>query len=308
MELQFWGYEVGNVLATIAGAGGFLSFYNIIQTVTDEQSSGALAVSFQLLTLYPDASVTLGLGALVLVVPALRASVFSKWHSQSLNAIDLMTTIVALSILCYSILLETSWIAIAGSFFVLASCLLRQCHGNPVLLKIGGLALACGGIGLAAYGLQTALSAVATEENRSVLMGVLTLVTGFYVFFAGLLTYEGGIFAIESISKQDIDCADGVWLARLIHPINGLLARCVLHYTDKPIMDMNERISKPAIFWVSDDTRDNRPFKTSMLARLPWRLFTGVAALFSLTPAGFAFFTANVCWAIGDVAIGSEDW
>ena len=308
MEVQFWGYELGNVVATIAGAGGFLSFYQIIKTVGDSQGADSIAAIGQLFTLYPDAAVTLGLGMLVLLMPLVRARVSSGYHPRRLNALDLTTTIVALTILCYSILLQASWIAIASSCFVVGSCLLRQCRNNPILLKAAGLVLALGGIGLAMFGLQFVISTTAIDNNRLVTMGVLTSATGLYIFLAGLLTYEGGIYATRDFIGENIDTTDGVWFSQLAHPANGLLARFVFNRSDKLIMTLNHRISKPAIFWASQHTKNSKPFKTSMLARLPWRIMTGLAALVTMTPAGFAFFTANVFWAFGDLAIGSEDW
>lgn len=76
MELQFWGYEIGNVLATIAGAGGFLSFFYSIEAVFKNSSAGESTAIQQLFTNYPDAAVTVGLGTIVLTVPALRARLF----------------------------------------------------------------------------------------------------------------------------------------------------------------------------------------------------------------------------------------
>ena len=307
MELQFWSYEIGNVLATIAGAGGFYVFYRVIQSVFGNPTATVCSSLGQLLTLYPDATVTLGLGTLVLVVPALRARFFSTRHPQWLNAVDLTTTVVAAAILCYSLLLDTSWIAVASSCFVLGSCLLRQCRSNPLLLKAGGLALAGGGLGLALFGLQIVMSQPSIEENPIFWMGALSFITGIYVMFASLLTYEGGIHASRDFISEKGDSEDRIWLSRIAHPESGLLQGLLVH-ADGPIMNFNRGVSKPAVFWASVDTRQRLPFKTSMLARLPWRVLTGLAALWSLTPEGFAFFTANVCWALGDIAIGSEDW
>lgn len=225
-----------------------------------------------------------------------------------MNVLDSAITSTALVILCYAIILDTSWIAIASSSFVVASCFLRQCRENPILIKAGGIALVCGGIGLTLYGLQVALPVAFDKDYAVFAMGTLTLVTGFYVVFAGLLTYEGGIFATRDFLCEVDNGNNDIWLRKLTHPDNGLLSRRAFAYMDKPVMDLNYRITKPSIFWVSDNTKNNHPFKTSMLARLPWRVLSGLAALISLTPAGCAFFTANICWAIGDVAIGSEDW
>ena len=45
-----------------------------------------------------------------------------------------------------------------------------------------------------------------------------------------------------------------------------------------------------------------------MWARLPWRVLTAAAALATGTEQGVTFATANLCWSLGDVAIGSLDW
>ena len=42
MELQFWGYEGGNVLATIAGAGGFGAFAGKVGAVVEDSQLSAL--------------------------------------------------------------------------------------------------------------------------------------------------------------------------------------------------------------------------------------------------------------------------
>ena len=125
---------------------------------------------------------------------------------------------------------------------------------------------------------------------------------------AGLLTCKEGIYATRDSKGNNIDSPDKVWFFQLAHPANGLLARFVFNRSDKLIITLNHCVLKPAIFWASQHTKKSKPFKTSMLARLPWRIMTGLAALVNMTPAGFAFFTANVFWAFGDLAIGSEDW
>lgn len=45
-----------------------------------------------------------------------------------------------------------------------------------------------------------------------------------------------------------------------------------------------------------------------MMARLPWRVATAIAALLVGGSAALVFALANLCWAIGDFAIGSLDW
>ena len=63
----------------------------------------------------------------------------------------------------------------------------------------------------------------------------------------------------------------------------------------------------PGLFWVPQRTKASRPFRTSMLARLPWRVVAGALALATGTAAGACFALANLLWAVGDVAIGALD-
>ena len=63
----------------------------------------------------------------------------------------------------------------------------------------------------------------------------------------------------------------------------------------------------PGLFWIPEATKRSRPFRTSMLARLPWRAITGGLALATGTAAGACFALANLLWALGDVAIGALD-
>lgn len=51
-ELQFWGYEGGNVLAAIAGAGGFIAFYNGLLSVGDALSTICALLSLSRLSIF----------------------------------------------------------------------------------------------------------------------------------------------------------------------------------------------------------------------------------------------------------------
>jgi len=70
-ELQFWGYEGGNVLAAVAGAGGFIAFYNDLRSVGDVPLHDLSAGIVGAFTSYPDVLVTTGLALIVLLTVTL---------------------------------------------------------------------------------------------------------------------------------------------------------------------------------------------------------------------------------------------
>jgi len=304
MELQFWGYEGGNILATVAGAGGFGAFAGKVDTVLQDSQSSLLQKVHTLSTLYPDAFVTIALGALVVLAPLVRRAAESG-GTRAVNMVDLGGTMLGLAILGYALDRDTSWITVSASSFVVASSFLRQCKHNPFLMKAGGLALALGGAALAAFGLDGLTGAVG---GMQLALGVLTAGTGLYVIGASLLTYQGGIYETAAYRESGSPRGPRGWVAALIHPIKGILAQAFARVLDRPIAWTNRRLVNPAIFWASKKTKRRKPFATSMWARLPWRLAAGGVAFASGTPQGIAFGLANVGWAIGDLSIGSLDW
>lgn len=70
-ELQFWGYEGGNVLAAVARAGGFIAFYNALRSVGDVPLHDLSAGIVGALMSYPDVLVTTGLALIVLLAVTL---------------------------------------------------------------------------------------------------------------------------------------------------------------------------------------------------------------------------------------------
>ena len=309
LELQFWGYEGGNVVATVAGAGGFSEFFNKVDGVLSHIDMTALQ-KFQVLSAdYPDAFVTIGLGAVVLLASVVRRAAEGAGGEPAMNLIDFSIALVALGILGYAFAHDTSWITVSASAFVVGSSFLRQCRHNPFLLKAGGLALALGGAALAAFGVEGLIHAMAGSEALHLTLGALTVGTGIYVTGASLLTYQGGIYETAAYAAgAGGERRLGGALARLIHPTEGLIARFFTRSLDRPIAWAGDHIVNPAIFWASRETKQQRPFAASMWARLPWRLATGSVAMATGTPQGMAFGLANLGWIIGDLSIGSLDW
>lgn len=307
LDVQFAGYEGGNIIAAIAGAGGPAAFANDISTTFGDNTSITNQV-YSLAANYPDATVTIGLGALVLLSPAVR-KLANTYGTLAENVVDIVVSLLAMTILGYALTQDSSWITIAASSFVVASSFLRQSAENPFLLKLGGVFLTFGGLALALFGFENLQSPLIQTDVTGATMGLLTLGTGVYVAGAGLLTYEGGIFAMMGHRPDESGRQISASLAaKLLDPNHGYLPRLFSRHLDKPIQWINERAIKPAIFWVSSTTKASKPFATSMWARLPWRLMTGLAAIATGTAAGFTFAAANAGWALGDVAIGSMDW
>ncbi|MEM6466644.1 MAG: hypothetical protein AAF679_09090 [Pseudomonadota bacterium] len=280
-EIQFWGYESGNVLAALAGAGGFAAVWADLQTV---QAEGGTLLT--LLALVPDATVAIGLVGLVLGISALR---YCCGTDRARSVIDRTTVLLALVILTGTLLLEVSWITLAAVFFVTGSTLLRYVAQHPVFLKLGSLMLAAGGLSLTGFGVSLALAA-----PEPALLPILTVLTGIYVAGSSLLTYQGGMVlcATASAPKSPALAAMAAGLSRL----------------DEPFQAMALTFSQIALVWVPGAIKDSKPFLTSMWARLPWRVLTALAALATGTPEGLALALANGAWALGDVSIGALDW
>lgn len=296
-ELQFWGYEGGNVLAAVAGAGGFAAFYTGLVSVDDLPGrtwTDDIALSF---SAFPDIVVTVGLAVIVLLTIALSPLVGKK-NRQAKSWIDGGASILGLILIGTALFFGANWITFAAVCFVSGSALLRLCRLSPVYLKLGGLMLAAGGVALAAYGIGS------LQSYDSVILSVLTCLTGVFVTFASLLTYQGGI--LECDSHQRSNNSDS---ARTdpFHPDN-LIGQTLKNRLDRPVTALVNYIALPSVFWVSGKTKANSPLLTSMWTRLPWRVLTAVAAVATGTVVGALFGIANMLWALGDVAIGALDW
>ena len=293
MELQFWGYETGNILAAIAGSGGLWLFQERIGGLLVATSgAGWPGRAARLLEEVPDAAVAVGL--VVLVLASFTAERLARLvrRPQLARRSDRLAVGVAAVLLASALWLGSSWITVSAVCFIAGSALLRLVPASPLFLKLGALALVLGGIGLAAHGALSMVGGAITG------LGILITLTGFYVAGAGLFTYVGGIHACAAARRSG---PSAVFHPR--GPINQVLARL-----DPLIERLARRVFLPAVFWVGANTKSRFPFKTAMYARLPLRLATGAAALATQTPEGMALALANALWAVGDAAIGSLDW
>jgi len=307
MELQFWGYESGNILAAIGGVGGFGVFLQQLSIGASANNHSLLGSLAWLATESPDAIAVIGIGLIALLAPLLRKLAVKTARIPLINAFDLSVVFLSLAVLGFTLNASTSWITVAGASFVVASSLLRFAMKNPLFLKLGGLFLQLGGLALAVFGFIALKDAI---YFTGAIFGLLTCCTGYYVFAAGGLTYLGGIFQSNELRANSRPGASGnTSLAnKLLHPVTGGLSRLLFNTTDWVIANLANRLFNPSIFWVTKKDKQNQPFYTSMMARLPWRVATAIAALSIGNPAALVFALANVCWAIGDIAIGSIDW
>ena len=219
-ELQFWGYEGGNVLAAIAGAGGFAAFYNgliSVSTMPTQSVTARIAAAF---TDYPDILVTAGLAIIVLATILFG----SDERPRAKLWIDWIASLTGLVLVGTALYFGASWITFAAVSFVCASALLRLCRVSPVFLKLGGLMLAAGGLGLAGFG-------ISVIHIQPVLLAILTVLTGIYVVFASLMTYQGGIFECSGSGNSQPPGARH----SLFDP-RSAIARLLERWIDRPVV------------------------------------------------------------------------
>ncbi len=279
LNIQFVGYEGGNIIAAVAGAGGLASLWAGVQGSADTEAHSWLTSVFQY---YPDVAVTLGVALVIVWIVVLRGLLGQFVPGQSQGWVDHVAAVAGLGLVGVALAYGTTWLTASAVFFVVGSAFLRQATEHPVLLKIGGLSLSLGGFSLSMSGAQQGLT----------LLGVVTALTGLSVVFAGLLTYKGGYFVCldQSEDKQQ-----------------GWLQKILSRWIDQPVLWFVSRVITPSLFWINDDTKRERPFLTSMWARLPFRALAGTVAMATATPEGAVFAVACAFWALGDAAIGSLD-
>lgn len=311
MEYQFWCYETGNVIAAIAGSGGFSAFVQNLSGVFNDATLSSIGKIQALTSNYPDATAALGIATVVLAAPFARKAA-QRISAKALNVTDAALTAGSAGILGYAIGNDASLITTSASSFVLGSAFLRQSGSNPFFLKLGGLGLAGGGAFLAAFGVENGMKDLRAEhvEAARCAMDCLTAATGVYVTSASFLTYEGGIYAtkdFEAAQKENEPSQEEhaqSWVSKLTHPTKGSLAKFFASKVDKPIQALNEAARKSILRYIPKKIRNSQPFYTSMWARLPWRAALGAAAVVNGNPA---FAVSNALWGGGDVMIGLED-
>lgn len=305
-EVQFWGYETGNVIASITGAGGIGAFFD---SLMDAYRSGGRSPAAAILWLAretPEVFATLGVIAIVVIAWPLGNAVRRRFGATAADAVNALAVPLALGLLGYALIREANMFTVAACSFVVGSCLLRGAAHLPLLLKLGGLALSVGGAALAGAGVMVMAARSVGPGGAALAFSVATFLSGVFVTGAGFLTYQGGCYAMEAARGTGARDAQGGVLARLLSS-TGALATWMARNVDPVVQWCVEWLVHPGLFWIPRGVKERQPFMTSMLARLPWRVITGSLALATGTAIGAAFAVANVLWAIGDVAIGSLD-
>lgn len=302
LEVQFWGYEVGNIVASITGAGGPGAFGDSFAQAWRVHGPAPFAIALWLARTHPETFATLGVMMIVIVAFPLGSAVERRFGPRAADAVNALAVPLALALLAFAIARNANLFTVAACAFVVGSCLLRGAGHYPLLLKLGGLALAFGGLCLAGAGVMVLAVALFGAGPLGTALAACTFLSGVFVAGAGLLTYRGGCFAVAAAAAAPPEAG----LRRLISPAGpfaGFLARRI----DGPVEAAIHHLVLPGLFWIPAQMKADKPFLTSMWARLPWRLAAGALAVASGETAGACFALANLLWAVGDVAIGSLD-
>lgn len=306
LEVQFWGYEIGNIIASITGAGGFGAFADSFAAAHRTTGNNPVALTLWLARTHPETFATLGVMTIVVIAFPLGAAVERRFGPRAADAVNALAVPLALALLAFAIARQTNLFTIAACAFVVGSCLLRGADHFPLLLKLGGLALAFGGLSLAGAGVMVLAVALFGAGPLGTALAMTTFLSGVFVAGAGLLTYQGGCFAVAEALATEGRPPKHAPLRALLAPA-GPIAAFLARRLDPVIAWAIRSLVHPGLFWVPQRTKASRPFQTSMLARLPWRALTGGLALATGTAAGASFALANLLWALGDVAIGALD-
>lgn len=305
LNLQFFFYEGGNLIAAIAGAGGLGSLARDLESLRFS-SEGPVSVWLgvqRMMAGYPELTIVLSILLVAIIGPILRDQsmrlIPGRLRRPVGMGVDVLLTGLALTILVYSLIRAAAPIACAAAAFVVSSALFRQAADRPLFLKIGACALALGG----AFLTLTGLAGLSGGTDRAVLLALLTALTGAAVVLASLLAYEGGMHACRN-APEIRGPMHGIW-DWLLHSQRGIAARALSRLADRPVTSLNRIAQKTVLRPIPPEIRATSPFITAMWVRLPWRVLTGAAAVAS---GAWAFAVANLAWAMGDVAMASIDW
>jgi hypothetical protein len=306
LEVQFWGYEVGNIVASITGAGGLRAFADSFAEAYRTSGFAPLALALWLAREHPETFATVGVMAIVVIAFPLSAAVARRFGPRAADAVNALAVPLALALLAFAVVRTANLFTVAACAFVVGSCLLRGAGHFPLLLKLGGLALSVGGLTLAGAGVMVLAAQMFGAGGLGVALSAATFLSGVFVAGAGLLTYQGGCFVMREVQTTGGGEVPRGIVQRLLSargPLAGFMARRL----DPPVDWSIRWLVHPGLFWIPERTKRTQPFRTSMLARLPWRLIAGTLALATGTAAGACFALANLLWAVGDVAIGALD-
>ena len=150
LEVQFWGYETGNIIASITGAGGMRAFFDSLAEAGRSNGYAPAALGLWLARTHPETFATLGVVAIVVVAFPLSAAVRRHFGPRAAEAVNALAVPPALALLGFAIVRNANLFTVAACAFVVGSCLLRGAGHQPLLLKLGGLALTFGGLRRAA--------------------------------------------------------------------------------------------------------------------------------------------------------------
>jgi hypothetical protein len=151
LEVQFWGYETGNIAASITGAGGPRAFLDSLLEAHRSIGLHPGAMPLRLARQHPETFATIGVLAIVVAFP-LSAAVERRFGARAADAVNALAVPLALALLAFAIARQANLFTVAACAFIVGSCLLRGAGHFPLLLKLGGLALAFGGLTLAGAG------------------------------------------------------------------------------------------------------------------------------------------------------------
>lgn len=250
-EVQFWGYEIGNVIASMTGAGGVGAFLLDLHEAWQVSGQSAWRAAIWLAQHFPETFATMGV--IVMVVLAYPVAKLAGRVGRPIlsDAVNLCAVPLALMLLGYAVAHSASFFTVAACSFVAGSSLLRGAREFPLFLKLGGLLLALGGLSLGAAGFGILTSEAFGAGTTAFALGATTALTGAYVAGAGLLTYTGGI----GLCNEAPEIESQRHLLRLVLP-NGPIGRALRRRVDPVIAKVVSTCVLPAIFWVEPSGLD----------------------------------------------------
>ena len=138
LEVQFWGYETGNVIASITGAGGLRAFADSFVEAHRSTGFAPVGIALWLAREHPETFATVGVMAIVVIAFPLGSAVGRRLVPRAADAVNALAVPLALALLAFAIARNANLFTVAACAFVVGSCLLRGAGHFPLLLKLGG--------------------------------------------------------------------------------------------------------------------------------------------------------------------------
>ena len=199
-EIQFWGYETGNIIASITGAGGMKAFFG---SLADAYRTGGGPPARS----NPVACAGNPGGLCHARSDCDRGDRLSsrersarRFGQVAADVINALAVPLALGLLGYALISNANLFTVAACAFVVGSCLLRGAANFPLLLKLGGLALSLGGLALAGAGVMVLAVQLFGPGGTGLALSASTFLSGVFVAGAGLLTYQGGAMPLTPLA------------------------------------------------------------------------------------------------------------